>query len=91
MHPKVLETKTKHCKRINKDLVTRCLSSKIATNCALKCLWGPLILLNSELSQISRTTRQKVMKICKNLKEGNNNHHERFHTKRANISARYND
>ena len=44
-----------------------------------------------ELSQVSRTTRRKMMKICENLKEGNNNHHERFHTKRANISARYND
>ena len=31
------------------------------------------------------------MKICENLKEGNNNHRERFHNKRANISARYND
>ena len=31
------------------------------------------------------------MKICENLKEGNSNHYERFHSKRANISARYND
>ena len=51
------------------------------------------IFLNSkkELSQISRTTRPKMMKICENLKEGNSNYHERFHGKRANISARYND
>ena len=49
--------------------------------------------LNSkkELSQISKTTGRKIMKICKNLKKGNSNHHERFHRKRANISARYND
>ena len=32
-----------------------------------------------------------MMKICENLKEGNSNHHERFHIKRENISARYND
>ena len=32
-----------------------------------------------------------MMKICENLKEGNSNHHERFHSKRGNISARYND
>ena len=38
-----------------------------------------------------KNTRQKMMKICKNLKQGNSNHHERFHNKRANISARYND
>ena len=31
------------------------------------------------------------MKICENLKEDNNNHPERFHSKGANISARYND
>ena len=31
------------------------------------------------------------MKICENLKDGNRNHHERFHSKRADISARYND
>ena len=31
------------------------------------------------------------MKICENLKEGINNHYERFNSKRANISARYND
>ena len=52
-----------------------------------------LILLNSkkELSQISRTTRQKMIKICENVRQGNSNHHERFHSKRENISARYND
>ena len=31
------------------------------------------------------------MKICENLKKGNRNHHERFYSKRAKISARYND
>ena len=31
------------------------------------------------------------MKICENLKKGNSNIHERFHSKRANISARIND
>ena len=31
------------------------------------------------------------MKICENLKKGNKNHHERFHSKIANISARFND
>ena len=31
------------------------------------------------------------MKICENLKEANRNHHERYHSKRANISARNND
>ena len=31
------------------------------------------------------------MKICENLKEGNSNHYERFHSKRANISDRDND
>ena len=44
-----------------------------------------------ELSQISKTTRRKIRKICKNLKEGNSNHHERFYRKIANISSRYND
>ena len=29
------------------------------------------------------------MKICSNLKKDNSNHHERFHNKVANISARY--
>ena len=54
---------------------------------------GPLILLNSkkELSQISRTTGQKIVKLCENLRQGNRNHHEGFHGKRANISATYND
>ena len=57
------------------------------------CIQGPHILLNSkkELSQISRTTGRKMMKICENLKEGNSNHCERFHSKRENISARFND
>ena len=32
-----------------------------------------------------------MMKICENLKEANSNHHERFPSKRANISANYND
>ena len=32
-----------------------------------------------------------MMKICENLKEDNSNHHERFHSKRGNISARYKD
>ena len=31
------------------------------------------------------------MKICENPKEGNSNHHERFHNKRVDISTRYND
>ena len=54
---------------------------------------GPLIFLHSkkELSKISRTTRRKIMKIFENLKEGNSNHRQRFHSERANISARYND
>ena len=32
-----------------------------------------------------------MINICENLKKGNSNHHERFHSKRGNISARYND
>ena len=32
-----------------------------------------------------------MIKICENLEEGNRNHHKRFQSKRANISARYND
>ena len=32
-----------------------------------------------------------MMKICENLKKGNSNQYERFQSKRANISARYND
>ena len=48
------------------------------------------ILLNSkkELSQISRTTRQNIIKIYENLSQGNSNHHERFQCERVNISAR---
>ena len=42
-----------------------------------------------ELSQISRTTRQKMIKICENLMQDNTNNYERFHGKRTNISARY--
>ena len=32
-----------------------------------------------------------MMKILENLKEGNSNDNERFHSKRANDSTRYND
>ena len=35
------------------------------------------------------TKNDENLRKC--LKEGNSNHHERFHSKRANISARYND
>ena len=48
-------------------------------------------LQKKELSQISRSTRQKMIKNCENLKKSNSNHHERFHSKRSNISSRYND
>ena len=44
-----------------------------------------------ELSKIPRTTRQKMIKVCKNLRQGNSNHHERFDGTRANISATKND
>ena len=44
-----------------------------------------------ELSQISRTTRQKRIKICENLRQGNSNYHKRLQGKHANISAKYND
>ena len=40
---------------------------------------------------MSRTSRQKIIKNCENLREGKSNHNEKFHGKRANISARYND
>jgi len=32
-----------------------------------------------------------MMKICENLKQGNSNHHEKIHSKRATIFARKND
>ena len=48
-------------------------------------------LQKKELSQISRSTRQKMIKNCENLRQGNSSHHERFHGKRANSSATKND
>ena len=39
----------------------------------------------------NRASQQKIMKICENLRQGNSNPHERFCSKRANVSARKND
>ena len=47
----------------------------------LQTITSYLAQFQKELSQISRTTRQNMIKICENLRQGNSNHHERFHAK----------
>ena len=76
--------------RCIKQIFLQMIMNKFAYESCEKYLVGTSYLaqFHKELSQISRTTRQKIMKIYEILSQGNSNHHEKFHSKRTNISAK---